>query len=255
MSTWILLRGLTRETAHWGTFPGRLAEALPGARLVTLDLPGNGERHGEQSPWTVAAMVEACRAELRRRRIAPPYHLLAMSLGAMVAIEWACRAPDEVEGSVLINTSVRPFSAFYRRLRPRNYGRLLALALSTRDPLADETVVWRLTSNRSRMDEATLSRWVGARAARPVSRTNALRQLVAAARYRAPSHAPMSRTLLLASERDGLVHSGCSKAIAQAWSCALTMHPTAGHDLPLDDPDWVVRQLRDWLQTIAPVQD
>ena len=212
MSTWILLRGLTREAAHWGAFPGRLAEALPEARLVMLDLPGNGERHGAHSPWSVAAMAEACRAELRRRGIAPPYHLLAMSLGAMVATEWARQAPDEVAGCVLINTSMRPFSPVYRRLRPRNYGRLLSVALFTRDPLAIETAVWHLTSNRSTPDGATLALWVAARAARPVSRTNALRQLVAAARYRAPSQAPVSRTLLLASERDGLVHSGCSRS-------------------------------------------
>ena len=246
MSTWVLLRGLTRETAHWGNFPQALARALPGARLMMLDLPGNGQRHAEASPWTVRAMAEACRGEMCRQGFAPPYHLLAMSLGAMVATEWARLAPDEVAGCVLINTSMRPFSRFDQRLRPRNYGRLLSMALFTRDPLASETAVWRLTSSQPQADPSALAQWVGARAVHPVGRANALRQLVAAARYRAPRQAPVSRTLLLASEHDGLVHSVCSRAIAEAWGCPLLLHPTAGHDLPLDDPGWLARVVSAW---------
>ena len=30
MSTWVLLRGLTRESRHWGDFPDILREHLPG---------------------------------------------------------------------------------------------------------------------------------------------------------------------------------------------------------------------------------
>jgi pimeloyl-ACP methyl ester carboxylesterase len=245
MSTWILLRGLTREAAHWGAFPATLAHALPEAKVITLDLPGNGTCHDQRSPRSVVQMAQACRAELRHRDVVPPYHLLAMSLGAMVATEWARDAPHEVAGCVLINTSFRPFSAFHRRLRPANYLRLLRLALVTHDALAMETMVWRLTSNQTRPDAATLAQWVSTRAVHPVTKANALRQLVAAARYRAPARAPVPDILLLASTRDGLVHSGCSQAIALAWARRLVMHPTAGHDLPLDDPAWVVQQVRE----------
>ncbi|HAV70244.1 MAG TPA: alpha/beta hydrolase, partial [Alcanivorax sp.] len=42
-TTWILLRGLVREQAHWNGFADRLAGAL-GAdhRVMCMDLPGNG---------------------------------------------------------------------------------------------------------------------------------------------------------------------------------------------------------------------
>ena len=86
--TWVLLRGLTRESAHWGDFPARLQRALlvqqPGARLELLDLPGNGDKHRQSSPTHVDAMMENCRAELARRGPPPPYQVLAMSLGGMV---------------------------------------------------------------------------------------------------------------------------------------------------------------------------
>ena len=89
--------------------------------------------------------------------------------------------------------------------------------------------------------------WVGVRQARPVSRSNALRQLMAAARYRAPLQAPVPRMLLLGSQNDGLVSGQCSQAIAQAWQVPLALHPSAGHDLPLDDGPWVLAQIRRWL--------
>jgi pimeloyl-ACP methyl ester carboxylesterase len=51
--------------------------------------------------------------------------------------------------------------------------------------------------------------------------------------------------LLLASRGDALVDPRCSLAIAQRWACEIAMHPWAGHDLPLDDADWVVQQVRE----------
>ncbi|QCB48141.1 alpha/beta hydrolase [Hydrogenophaga sp. PAMC20947] len=247
MSTWVLLRGLTREAAHWGAFPTILAEVLPEDRMVMLDLPGNGTLHDQASPASVGEMAQACRRALRSQGFAPPYHLLAMSLGAMVATEWAHQAPAEVAGCVLVNTSFRPFSPFYRRLRPGNYPALLCLTTGARDPWVAEALVWRLTSQQTPPNAEVLAQWVAARVVHPVARGNAIRQLVAAARYRAPITAPAARTLLLASAQDTLVHSGCSDAIAQAWGCPLVLHPTAGHDLPLDDPAWVARQVGAWV--------
>jgi pimeloyl-ACP methyl ester carboxylesterase len=243
---WIFLRGLTREAVHWGGFPGAFQAAMPGAQVLMLDLPGNGQWHARQSPVSVAAMVQACRAELAQRGITGPYHLLAMSLGAMVATEWARSAPAEVQGCVLINTSFGNFSPFYRRLRPRNWAPLVRGVLRARGPREAEATVLRLTSHRAAERLAMVDAWVAARQARPVSGANALRQLVAAARYRAPRTRPLERMLLLCSTRDGLVSSRCSEAIARAWGCPLVLHPWAGHDLPLDDPVWVAAQVAGW---------
>jgi pimeloyl-ACP methyl ester carboxylesterase len=243
---WILLRGLTRESAHWGTFADDLARGLPHDRVLALDLPGNGQLHRQRSPASVAGMVHACRAALAERGLAPPYHLLAMSLGAMVAIEWARTGGEqEVAGCVLINTSARPFSPLHHRLRPHNYAALLRIALLPQSAHAIEKMVLHMTSRRAAQHgDALVQAWAQVRAQRPVSAANALRQLWAAARYRAPREAPLERMLLLASRADGLVCCRCSVAIASAWGRHLAVHPDAGHDLPLDDPAWVVRQVQ-----------
>lgn len=248
MSTWVFLRGLTRESRHWGEFPAIFRSAIPDAEIVALDLPGNGQLNRMPSPTSVAAMAEYCRAELLLRGIRPPYRLLAMSLGAMVAVAWAEKHPEELAGCVLINTSLRPFSPFYRRLRPGNYPALLKLALPGGNAAAREEIILRMTSqlagNRAQIVEA----WSAWRYQHPVSRANALRQLWAASRYRAPARKPSVRMLLLAGADDALVDPRCSRRLARLWRVDFAEHPGAGHDIPLDDGAWVALQVRDWLQ-------
>jgi hypothetical protein len=35
--------------------------------------------------------------------------------------------------------------------------------------------------------------------------------------------------------------------IARRWHCSIAIHPTAGHDLPLDAGDWVAKEILAWL--------
>ena len=248
MSTWILLRGLTRECGHWGEFPAQLAARLPGARIVALDLPGNGALHRQRSPTRIADMLPACRAQLRAQDIAGPYHLLAMSLGALLALAWAAAYPQELAGGVLINTSLRGVSPFYRRLRPRSYPALLGV-LAGGDSHAREAAILRLTSARA--DPALLETWSALRRRHPVTPRNALRQLLAAARFRVPAQPPAVPLLLLSGAADALVDPRCSAELAARWQLPLCQHPTAGHDLPLDDGPWVAERIAAWLDARA----
>ena len=157
MTTWILLRGLTREAGHWGRFLQDFRAAMgDGAVVVPVDLPGNGALHAERSPWRVEDMLDACRSHLERAGLEPPFHVLAMSLGAMVAVDWMQRFPDDIAACVLINTSLRGFSPFHQRLRWRNYGDLLALARTWTRPAQAESIIYRMTSQGHAPHQATL---------------------------------------------------------------------------------------------------
>jgi pimeloyl-ACP methyl ester carboxylesterase len=245
VSTFVLLRGLMREQRHWGAFPAALQAALPGARIFAPDFPGNGTRHAEPSATRVDAMVQACRASLREQGAQGPFHVVALSLGAMVAVEWAARYPAELAAATLVNTSMRPFSRFHQRLRWPNYPAILKLALLG-GALRQEATILRLTSNRHANDAALLQRWVGFQKERPVRRSNAIRQLLAAARYRAPLVKPAVPIQLLASAADRLVDPACSAALARAWNVSCARHSGAGHDLPLDECAWVVDRVAKW---------
>jgi pimeloyl-ACP methyl ester carboxylesterase len=247
MTTWVLLRGLTREAGHWGDFAQRLAGRLPPTdEVVALDLPGNGTRNASNSPASVPVMAAACRHDLADRGLEPPYVFVGMSLGGMVALHAAYAFAGEVSGCVLINTSLRGHGAFWQRLRPRNYARLGRLLLPFLSPLERERQVLLMTSADPQRHADVARQWGAMAAQRPVSRSNALRQLAAAARYAPPARPPAIPLLLLASEGDSLVSPHCSARLAAQWKLALRLHPKAGHDLPLDDPDWVVEQIVGW---------
>jgi len=247
MTTWILLRGLTRERGHWGGFPGLLQRRLPGSAVVALDLPGNGALNQLASPTRIEAMTLWYREEVRHLGLEPPYRLLAMSMGAMIAIDWARVDPQAIAGCVLINTSLRPFDPWFRRLRPANYPALLRLVLPGNSDEDRERTILRLTSRNDAIAVPALDTWVQLRRARPVSARNALRQLVAAARFRSPNIPPAVPLLVLASACDELVDMRCSQFLARRWHADIAIHARAGHDLPLDDGPWVAEQIARWL--------
>ncbi len=252
MTYWVFLRGLTRESRHWGLFPELFRRALPECRVVCIDLPGNGCLNMLPSPRSVSEMASYCRDELARRGLQGPHNLLAMSLGAMVAVALASGHPDEVSRCVLINTSLKPFSPFYHRLRAANYPALLKLALLGGSPMDWESTILRLTSRKQAHPALLLREWLAYRSEFPVSRANLLRQLLAAARYSAPPIRPSSPMLILASSQDALVDSRCSLSLARAWQAPIAVHKSAGHDLPLDDGPWVAAQVCLWLEATAP---
>ncbi len=249
MVTWILLRGLVRESGHWGAFVPHFEDAVPVAKVHLLDLPGNGSRHAQRSPSHIDTMVDACRQQLQAAGVAPPYALLALSMGGMVAVQWAHRFPGEIERQVLVNTSMRPFSPFYQRLKARNWTTIAGLLLTRANGLQWEQAVLRMTTTQPHPEVLPL--WQSLRQIHPVSMANALRQIWAAARFTAPVLPPAVPTLLLASTLDALVAVQCSRAIAQAWDVPLREHPQAGHDLSLDDPHWVAQHVRRWLMERA----
>jgi len=250
MSAWLLLRGLTRESRHWGDLPARWQAAGLGD-TVQIDLPGNGTACREPVPAQVEAIMEIVRGKVRGAGLAPPYRLLAMSLGAMVATAWAQRYPDEVAVLVLINTSMRPFSTVAERLRPASWPALAGMALRWHNRAHCERVIHRLTCARQDTEAADVAAWQEIARSAPVTRQAALRQLLAAARYRAQASAPVCPTLVVTSGEDRLVNPACSDRLAKAWQVRQARHPWAGHDLPHDDPAWLCAAVSDWLSDAA----
>ncbi len=247
MTTWVLLRGLMREARHWGEFPALFQNTTGAQHVVALDFPGNGSLHTQISATSVAAMANFSRAQLTQLGYAPPYRVLALSLGAMVAVAWGELYPADIEAMVLINTSLAPHSPFYQRLRLANYPALIRHLLFG-SAVQRERLILRLTSNQNRTQhrQKILEQWISHARENPVSRANILRQLQAAVSYRAVKTAPSMPVLLLAGQQDHLVNVKCSLTLAQHWNCPIRLHPDAGHDLPLDDGVWVAQQVKEW---------
>lgn len=243
---WVLLRGLVREARHWGDFPQRLADALQ-ARVLCPDLPGNGQLYREKSPVRLADQVEYLRRTVHAfgntlHSPSVPVQLLGLSMGGMVATEWALQYPREIGRLVLINSSLGDLNPPWQRLRPSALLPLTGALLL--DTPRREALIYRLTC-RHRVDN-TLLQWVSYARDCPVSRANFLRQLYAAAFYRSGHRVPAVPALVLSSHIDAMVNPACSIAIAEHWHAQHAVHPSAGHDLPHDAPGWVLEQIARW---------
>lgn len=242
-SMWILLRGLCREHGHWGDFPKQLS--TESTDVLTIDIPGTGEYWQEESETSIELTMHRVRqryhqiTDNRKTKI----HLIAISMGGMIATAWAQHFPDDIETMTLINTSFSNMSAIKHRLKPSNIPLFLNLLVNPNSN--NETKILARTSNTSH-DPAIISHWLAIAEKRPISLGNALKQLYAASQYSAPKYKPNVDILLLASEQDRLVDFKCSCDIAEQWHVQLAIHPTAGHDLPLDDPNSVIDKINQW---------
>ncbi len=249
---WFLLRGLAREAGHWGGFLDEMRAALPGHDIQALDLPGTGEFAAARAPLSIpdnAAFVREVFHQRRDRSV--PGYVFAVSLGAMVVVDWLRQDPSDIDGVVLVNTSFRGCSPFYRRLWFEAYPHL-ARAFKEPDPFRRERHVIAMVSNRPELYDEVARQWAEVHHRRPIGRDTFARQLLAAARYSPPLEPPRVPVLLLNSLSDRMVHPSCSKAIAELWRCELRRHPTAGHDLMLDAAPWVLAALQAWLEEREP---
>jgi pimeloyl-ACP methyl ester carboxylesterase len=241
---WVLLRGLGREARHWGDFPFFLSEALGGVAVHAPDLAGNGRWWQQASGTSIAAQREHLRQQLAPVLAEGPVNVLALSLGGMVALDWAARQPDEVARLVLVNTSLSSLAPFWRRLRWQCYPALLRLMFAS-VPLREQGIL-ALTSNVPARQSAALPFWQTWQQEAPVSAANLLRQLYAAARFSPPAMWPACPALVVTSAQDRLVDPFCSAQLAQATGWPLQINGHAGHDLPLDDPHWLAQTVAQW---------
>ncbi|PKH05401.1 alpha/beta fold hydrolase [Moritella sp. Urea-trap-13] len=249
-STWLLVRGLYRQQRHWEAFPSQLALQL-NSQVLCCDIAGTGLQWQATTPISITGIMRRLRNAFRQQHphVSYPIRLLGISMGGMICSEWAKHFPNEIQRMVFINTSFKQFSPLYQRLKPYNITTLIKILCSS--PLAQEQAILTMTSHTQHRQlhshQMLAQRWCEYAQQQPVSRNNALRQLYAASRFSQPVNAPIESILLLASTRDQLVDVRCSTAIAKKWQCPIHYHPTAGHDLPLDDGNWVCQKIADWL--------
>lgn len=247
MRSWFFLRGLVRESGHWAGFLERFSVAFPQDKIVPLDLPGTGLRFRERSPWSIPGYVDVLREEFLRHQTGEN-HFFSVSLGAMVGLEWMRRHPRDFGRALLINTSMSGLSSLHHRLKPGTLWPILRMFFSP-SKLERERLILQITSNRPEIFPATAAAWARIAEERPVARMNAVRQLVAAARFRPPLERPETKILLLNSAGDQLCDFSCSQKISAHWQLPLETHATAGHDLTLDDPGWVLDRARAFTQS------
>lgn len=250
---WLMLRGLVREARHWGHLKNYFAEHLPAASMHTVDFPGIGTELARRSPANMDDIVDDMRARHLAERAAAgisadaPWAIFAVSLGGMVALNWASRYPQDFARVVVVNTSAGNLSTPFQRFSWRNLGKVLR-AMFTRSAMNRERLLLSFTVNSTTIDLDAVARdWATYPRA---SRATLLRQMWAASRWKLP-RTIATPVLVLASDADRLCNVQCGKNIAAHIGAPLQLHATAGHELPRDAPDWCIEMVQQWLRATA----
>ncbi|WP_374029341.1 alpha/beta fold hydrolase [Bdellovibrio bacteriovorus] len=231
------------EAFHWWDFLPQLQERFPQDQFHTADILGNGRHFQHHTPISVRKNIQALRSQVpaEGKKI-----LMGFSLGGMLSLEWAHHHPDEIEAIILINCSLSN-SAFYKRITPYSLKHIFKSAMQ-KDLSRREQMILEMTTTgmpKERIQEIAMQ-WGPRGQEYPVKPINFLRQIMLASQIPQRPQPP-APVLVLSSGKDRVVHPDCSEKIAKTWNLPLVRHEEAGHDLTLNDPQWVIKQVSHFL--------
>lgn len=236
---WVLIRGIMSESFHWWDFLPLLQQAFPNDVFHNVDILGNGQNNHLYTPLSIKKNIEGLREQLSNHS---PKIVLGFSLGGMLALEWAHHFPNEIEQVILLNSSLNN-SKVYDRITPFSLKEIFKSSLQ-KNMTDREKVILRMTTTLPENEISIIAEKWGNRAAEvPVKSINFINQLILASQIRQRATPPCKVTILAAAN-DKVVNPHCSKIISNKWNLPLHLHPDAGHDLTLEDPQWVLDHIK-----------
>lgn len=244
ITNWLLIRGLAREARHWGEFPNMLQEEAPKTIVHFLELPGVGKKVNSRSHTRIEDYTDELREEwlYLKDKFPGKWNILAISMGGMIGMDWCHRYPEDIGTLVLINSSAGNLSLPHHRFSTKAMRMVLNLFFKE-DYEEREAAILKITTAILNPDQNLIKCYASYSAETPMKRATFLKQMFAASRFKIPKELKC-QLLILASKRDQLANYKCSVAISKHFERKVILHQTAGHDLPLDDPKWIIEQIK-----------
>jgi pimeloyl-ACP methyl ester carboxylesterase len=244
-----LLRGLVREKEHWGDFKSKVQEAFPDAKIITPEIQGVGQYVDNISPNNFPEMIEFMRSNHNEFFCADQENvLMAMSMGGMITRQWIEMYPTDFKRVILVNTSFKGINPLFNRLKPAGILNFFKIFLSPGVEAREKSII-KMVSNNSQNHPQIIKEWIGIQNLRPVKRASFVNQIKAALTFAPPQTWPGNLPLLiLAGKKDRLCSYKSSQKLHQVWGGQYLEHPTAGHDLPIDDGPWLVEKMKRWME-------
>jgi len=260
----VFVHGLGGSHLNWCLVGSRLAADR---RAVALDLHGFGLTPGDRFTATVqrnATLLD----RFIREVTGSPVILVGNSMGGLISILHAARAPDTVRGLVLIDPALPlPARAPDRQVGGQfllyalpGLGELYVRTVLARQPpqLAVRRVIELCFADPSRADPAMLVAstalaaerrgWDHADASLLAASRSLLRVVGRRRRYWEMMAAVRAPVLLIGGQADRLVPEAAMRhAAARNPRWEMVMLPGVGHTPQLEVPDSVIGTLRGWL--------
>ncbi len=245
-----LVRGLARSSRYWLDSRGRLAANF---RLVVLDNRGVGQSDAPWGLYSTATMADDVAAVLDAAGVATT-HVFGMSLGGMIAQQFALRHAGRVDRLVLGCTT----PCIWRGERTERESLLhFARALRVSREEAIRLTATRVLSARAIAERPDiLEAWVRISREEPVRMSGFLGQLAAGARTDVESALPQIRakTLVITGDVDRQIPPSHSRRIAAAIRGArLEILTGDGHDFTAEDSARACERITEFLLERQPI--
>ena len=239
----LMIRGLGRGTEHWGKFPNLIEQKL-NHQTYTMDVPGMDSKT-KKAPISILEITDQMRQEWKKLDQSQPWSIIAISLGGMIALDWAARYPDDFAKVITINTSSRDQSGIFERLSPFALKTFFNVARE-KNPYRREKQILNLVFTTTKPTEELINLWVAATAKTNFKVKTVIKQLWAASHFKLPKKIN-SPLLVLAGKGDKLASYTCSEKIAKHFGADFKLHESSGHDIPIDAPDWLIQEIGSFL--------
>jgi alpha-beta hydrolase superfamily lysophospholipase len=240
--------GLSREQGHLPLdFNDKMKAHFPRATVHYLDLPGAGVNLREEVPDSISGMVDFLRnqnivhfSQKQRKRI-----LIATSLAGMVEAEWLVKYPQDFDAGVMIASSFKETCDFFERTQFITLMRMMNIATSVR-PKRSETLTAKININDKELRDGVIDQSMEIQELRPMSKKSLIQQVSAAKKYEFHGQINIP-ILLMGSKADRLVTPACIEKTSEFFGATLRMHETSGHGIPVEATDWMLDNIKAWL--------
>ena len=239
----LLIMGLGYPSQMWHRTRPLLAERY---RTIALDNRGVGRSDVPPGPYPILVMAEDAAAVLDAAGI-DSAHVYGISMGGMIAQEFALQFPHRVRSLILGCTAAGGPTAV--RAEPEVTQLLMSRGQMTPDEAAEASIPFIYDSGtpRARIDEDLAVRrdWFP----RPEAYINQLMGILAWEAYSRLDRIE-APTLVIHGERDRLVPPGNGQLIAaRIPNAKLVLIPHAGHIFPTDQPEAAHRPVLEFLNS------
>jgi len=241
----VMLRGLGRSMRHWSA---RVIELLePSFRLLLIDNRGVGRSDVPMTPYSTAAMADDLAAVLDHAQIAR-VHLFGMSLGGMIAQQFALRHGGRLDRLVLGCTMAGGLGApraRFRDLWPALTGQLRG----GRHAMVAEAKLL-LSETFLRDNPQVVDHWADLQRQEPTAMITMANQVCAALRHNTSGQLDRitAPTLLISAEGDLLIPAENSHRLARGLTRAeLAWLPGTAHDFATEFPDRTAEMVSEFL--------
>ena len=241
--TLVMLRGLGRSLRHW---EGVLEGLTDHFRLVLLDNRGIGKSGRVAKPYGAGAMADDVAHVLDHAGI-ERVNLFGMSLGGMIAQQFALRHPTRLERLVLGCTTpggtaprIR-IAALLPYLRARVAGLEAAIGCEAK---------FLLSESFRREHPEVIDSWIAIAREQPVPTATLVQHVLAARFHDTNGRLGQIRceTLVVTSDADLLIPPECSRILAREIpNSELAWIRGAGHDFATERPEETCHLLMDFL--------